>query len=401
MISRLNRFERAIDRWIARPERNAAGRLGLFRILYAGFMLMLALPPNAMPNIANAPADLWQPVPILIWMQSPPSTEFLLMLDVMLVVSLIFLLIGFRVRMMTLLVLISATLLASAKYSFSKIDHSDTFLNTYIPMIMLFAPWGATYSLDAYLRYRRGLSIPSVSDDSLRYSWPFPVVLWLLAIMFMVSGLLKAIPPGQWLVDPELLRKFMKESNKIENPDQFRYMLGMLPTLPLFMLQLMAVIFETFYPLAVINTHWRKFYVSSTVFFHVGTRITLGIWFMLMLPVYAFFFDIQTLYDRFFPKFILRPFGRVLSKVPSWGLITLAFAVVGMGVVIHFDHDVYLAVFAPIRARVLSDNLWYLAIILAVYGIATSLPHIIAPMFNRKPKQPHVSLPGVTEHPLH
>lgn len=36
---RLAGVGRAVDGWLTRPEPNAAGRLGLFRILYASFYL--------------------------------------------------------------------------------------------------------------------------------------------------------------------------------------------------------------------------------------------------------------------------------------------------------------------------------------------------------------------------
>ncbi|MBC7871580.1 MAG: HTTM domain-containing protein [Chitinophagaceae bacterium] len=375
MTSTAYRIERSVNRWLTTPESNAAGRLGLYRIIYALAALIYVLPPSQYRQIALIPDFLWRPVLATLWLKSPPSMTFLTAVECFYIGSLVLLLVGLCVRLMTLIVLISGTLFTAILYSFGKLDHSDTFMRVYLPVVMLFSPWGATYSLDAVLRQRRGQLPPAVSADSLRYSWPFLFLFWWLCIMFSVGGITKAIPPGQWIVDLNTLSKIMKEANLVLNPSILRHQFSELPIVPTLVLW-MGLAFELSYPLAVINKNWRRFYLSSTIFFHMGTFLTLGIRFTFMLPFYIIFFDLYGLYARFFPKrlWILpsRFFARWSSPMLVGGSMLLAVVTVMSHYVIALKPIFRLPIIA------LENYGWYLAIILAVYGPATSLPKMLA-----------------------
>ncbi len=379
-MAKVNRFERSVNHWLTTPEENAAGRLGLYRIIYAVSALMYGLVTLNYAEIATMPAYNWRPVAILAWMPAIPSADVLTMIYVTYIVSLVFLLFGLWTRWSTLVVLISGMTFAGIVYSFGKIDHSDTFMRVYIPTVMLFGPWGKLYSVDALLAQRRGAAPLDPRDGSLRFSWPILFLFWLLCTFFMMSGVIKAIPPGQWLLDPDLMRKFMLEYNTIEQPVYIRHVLANLPVVPTLLLW-MGLAFELFYPLAVINKSWRTFYVSSTVFFHMMTGITLGIAFDVTLFLYILFFDLWRVFDRLVTVQARQRISTASQRVPLWGWLGMIGAVSAVLLISHYN-----PVTGPLYQRFLamfSQNVWYIVVPIAAYGVLTSLPKIIRPIAAR------------------
>lgn len=374
-MSKLARkIETGVNRWLTTPEANAAGRLGLYRIIFALVALAHVLTPNGFLQIPTLAAYQWKPVFLLLWLKTPPPLETLVLIEAAYIFGLVLLAVGLRVRLTTLLVLIAGTFYSAITLSFGKIDHGGTFMYTYIPAVMLFAPWGATFSLDAVLRARRGIPAPSPREDSLRYSWPILFLLWLLCIMFMMSGVLKGLPPGQWILNPNLMGRFMLEYNITPTPSELRYFLAGLPLVPT-LLQACALIFETLYPLAAINKTWRRFYLSSTVFFHIGTQITMGIWFTPMLFTYLLFFDFYALYERWFPKRLFAAPAQIFARWASPALIGLTIA---LGAVVAGSH--YLQELKPLLSlplNVIYGLAWYVATPIAAYGLFTSAPKLV------------------------
>lgn len=376
------------DRWLLTPEVNAAGRLGIYRILFAIFTLIFVFPTNQYWQIQNLPQELWKPVLPLIWMDAPPSSAFLIVLDAVYIASVVLLGLGLRTRLMTLIVLLVGTLIACVIYSFSKIDHSDTFMRVYIPAVMLFAPWGASYSLDAVLRKRQGIQPPTPTESSLRYSWPILFLFWMLCIMFMAGGIVKAVPPGQWLTQPDLMRWFMLEYNTGQEPHYLRYVLAQSPTVAT-LLMYVGLAFETFFPLALINKDWRRFYISSTIFFHMGTGVSLGIAFVATMILYVLVFDLWGLYDRFFPKRLREGLDQRLERAPASLLIAGALSFTALIVILHFIQP---AIPEHLQAgTIFSIYVWWPAAALAAYGIMLSLPKMMVGFVEsvRPKRKPH------------
>lgn len=88
------------------------------------------------------------------------------------------------------------------------------------------------------------------------------------------------------------------------------------------------------------------------------------------------FFDLWALYDRFFPRRVLKPFGALFSRLPGWALVLLSLLVAGFFVFVHFNTPLFRAIFrVPFRLFYL--YVWHIAALIATYGIATSLPKIL------------------------
>ncbi|MBZ0291788.1 MAG: hypothetical protein K8L99_04400 [Anaerolineae bacterium] len=362
----LSRVNQTVERWLTAPERNASGRLGLYRILYALFYLTY-LPAMHATELASIPTSEWKPVLSMLWLNHPPSLTVMQVAQFGLVVGLGLLLIGWLVRPATFLVLLTGLLIVSTRFSFGKVDHANTFLMIYIPAIMLFYGWGKTYSVDALLRQRQGSSPVDVHDDSWRYGWPIKVVLWLLCILFGTGGLLKLL--NAWLVDFETIPKLMYGYNLQPDPNPLNPVIAVTPLLYL-PLHFMALGFETLFPLAAINRTWRTFFVSSAILFHLFNLLFLHINFVAMIITYAIFGDWQWIYDRLKQpgqRFGLWITQQRTSTVLGSGLVFVAFIVIvwhaaSTAINLYFWQDTpsYLAVY------------WWIAVPVALYGVITS-----------------------------
>jgi hypothetical protein len=368
----MTKIETRIDTWLTLPEANAAGRLGLYRIIFVMMYYLLATTTvSNFSNLSSTPANAWYPTPLLMWMSTPPSANILALIVIVNIMALVLLGIGWHVRLMTFIVLVTGILIGAFSASVGgKVDHSRTFREVYIPFMMLFSSWGDTFSLDAVLRHRRGETVTDPTDSSFQYSWVFKALLLLLAILFMMSGIVKGMPPGQWLTDTDLMRKVMLDHNR-DLQDYTRFVIASLPLVP-FILQMMALMFETFYPLVLINKTWRRFYLSSSVFFHIGTKISLNIWFWSMLFLYIFFFDIYNVYQRFFPHRLLYPFKKLAQTLPSWALVLLTWVTSGCAVYIRNDDALWRIIGGTVH-EVVFNEIWIVAGLLGAYGIVTAL----------------------------
>lgn len=310
----LNKLNIFIDEWIRAPEANAAGRLGLFRILYAVFYLG-TLSTRKHERLAFIPASEWDPVPLWAWLTVPPSSKVLLgALETVLVLGLICLLIGIRVRAVTWLVLIVGLLLDGLRYSFGKIDHDDTFLVAYIPFIMGFSAWGATYSIDSLIRRRCKQESVDASDSSSRYGWPIRAVLLLLAQLFTMAGCYKIV--GGWLGDFYFLRNLLYERNIGPRFTALHLFVSDTPVLSAG-LQVGTVLFECLFISALFSRRLRVFFTASAVLFHFLSFLLIHVNFHHMMITYAIFVDWQKLLQRLRPKCVKLSRGTVPASVPA------------------------------------------------------------------------------------
>ena len=162
-----------------KPDRRA---IGLFRILYG--IALLAFPVH-MQWTVDVPRAFFDPGPGLPGLVPiPPSATYVLILQVLHVVTAVWLVVGWRTRVATGAVVAVGLLEYSLVYSFGKIDHSILF--QLVPVVMVAAGWGASFSLDA----RRG-----------RRAEPsgLPLVSWsvIIAFAFATAALAKAAA-GWW-----------------------------------------------------------------------------------------------------------------------------------------------------------------------------------------------------------
>ncbi|MGI8995338.1 MAG: HTTM domain-containing protein [Pyrinomonadaceae bacterium] len=319
MVRRLaKRVESSIDDWLTAPEANAAGRLGLFRILFSVFYLWHLSPYHAASQ-SDLPAFRRSRILLIEYLPQPLPPIFFELLESILVAALVALMIGFCVRVATALVLVSGSVLEALNISFSG-EHATVFLAFYIPFFMLLSGrWGHTYSLDALLRRRgRGLEVEP-PDPGWSYFSPVRSVV-VLSALFFSSAIFKVIPGNTWLSHSSFM------PNLVHQKSVKAVILG-LPQNPLAVfisetpmvykaVCYQVVLFEGLFILSLFNRKLRQFFLALALFFHSVGALWFVVTFTPILIVYALFVDWQALRQKLWS-------GRIglLDPIPSGALI--------------------------------------------------------------------------------
>ncbi len=328
-----------VNQFILRSEGNAVGRLSLYRILYAAFYLWM-IARYDLPILSSIPTGELDPLITLFFLDAQPAPEFYMALQFILVFGLVMLLFGTYVRSSIIMIIASGTIIAMLRYSFGKIDHYDTFMVLYTPLVMLFySGWGNNYSFDAIIKQRKGIKLLSPNESSWQYSWPIMIITVLLTILFIGAGVLKLLPDSNsWLWHTDIIRKLTIDFNKGLSPN---------PLTPFIVdnawiygpLRFGAVIFEAGFFLALINNKWRSLFMATAVFFHLFNLILFGIPFVDMLIIYAIFVDWQKLYERFVPQMVKSGLKQFFYNIPTVGLIILSLSIASLIALLWLDFD--------------------------------------------------------------
>ncbi|NJL84457.1 MAG: hypothetical protein HC890_18775 [Chloroflexaceae bacterium] len=204
------RLETGCDRWLSAPAVNAAGRMGLYRILYSLFYLWL-ISYLRFSELGLIPPIRWNP-PLLFLGFSPPPGWIFTLAESLLPAALILLLFGYRTRLVTGAVLALGFGLAGMRASLLLKEHTLMLVTFYVPLFMLFSDWGSTYSLDEILRQQRGQWTPSPQNSASHYIWPARGLMAVLAILF-VSATVDKLLQGVWVSDPRFVGDLMLEKS--------------------------------------------------------------------------------------------------------------------------------------------------------------------------------------------
>ena len=292
---------RLVDAWFTAPEPNAAGRMGLFRLVYAVFYLW-HLSLFDVRAMSGMPQHLQRGPTLLAWLPHDPSPTMLQALDTVMVCALVLLALGLRVRLMTFVVLL-AGIVREAYPSAIDVENANVFLVFYIPLFMLIAGrWGETYAIDAMRRRAR----VEPGDSTWIYFLPARALLVILVVLFASSPLFKVAFGGTWLKQHDLFSMLMLQRN-VEAAA-----LG-LPTNPLapwiaahpsigWSLQLGVLIFEGLFFLALFGRRLRTFFLTVNLVFHAINALWVLVTFTPILAVYAMFVDWQALRSRLAPR---------------------------------------------------------------------------------------------------
>jgi hypothetical protein len=321
---------RLVSDWFTETESNAAGRMGLFRILYCFFYLW-HLSFHFAGRLSDFPANYWGPMVVADWLPKDLPPYFFQGVESVLVAALVLLLVGYRVRMMTGVILVSGSLLESLYVSLVG-DHSMVFLAFYVPFFMfLNNRWGHTYSVDAMLAERAGQARVDSSDSSWLYFLPARCLLVLLLVLFTSAGLLKIFAGGTWLSKPDLLATIMLEKNvkcavlgiPLNPFAAFIYEHAIVS----YVLQYLVIVLESSFVFALLSRRLCRIFLSYALVFHAINALWLIVTFTPILVVYLLFVDWKGLLDRV-PFRIRNPLVRVPT---SWLVGVVLFAAIALG----------------------------------------------------------------------
>jgi len=326
----MNRFYLIIEKWFSAPEQNAAGRMGLYRILFCIWYIWLLteIDFNAFamrPSVATDPVGM---ISLLNDLSLLNETGFsLYWVSLILIASLITLMFGLLTRVSTALVLICGALLFAWDSSFGKVIDKYVLLGSIIPFWMLFSRWGETYSMDAWIRRAVGLPVTKPDNASWLYIWPMRAVLVSISIFYFSAGYMKIT--GTWLHNPYVVMDKLM-GNLIESWvvggasrwDEILY--SMLVHAPFILIigQYISLAFECLFPVALINRDSRILMCSMAALFHTLTILLLGIGFAPMIIALAIIVDWQKIYERIWP------FQQARRAPSKTGLVLLTIVII-------------------------------------------------------------------------
>jgi hypothetical protein len=324
----------AFDRWLTAPESNAVGRLCLFRILFALNYLWI-IHGFSYTQMTQVPLDEWQPVALLGWLTALPDATFFHGLHVLLIGGLFLLLIGFRTRLATLLVLAAGLILDMFTHSFGKVGHGLALMVFYIPLFMLFADWGAAYSVDALLMRCR----VDVRDSSWRYGYPIKLMLILLSLLFFTAAVHKLM--GSWGNNPAVIINSMSVNNvrAVMAGEWAQPLVPFIAETPGMgdLLRFLGIAFQALFVFSLFNRRLRNVFIAGAILFHTFIFWFMRVGFDAQIIAYALFVDWQRLYD-----WLLAPlFRRVRLALPRPALVAGAVVIVAGGVLLWFGTSVF------------------------------------------------------------
>jgi hypothetical protein len=321
--TRLEHLDTRSTRWLTAPEPNAAGRMGLFRIIYALFYLwyLATNPVETMRGYRVLDFNSIKLVEVLPTF-SPVSLR---LIQAGLVAALVLLALGYHTRIATGAVLVLGVVLEAISASID-LEHSTVLLVAFIPLLMLVdGHWGDTYSVDALRARSRGDAVVSPRDPSGERFVGARAIFVVLALLFASAGISKLLPSSTWFSHPDLIASLILELN-VEN------VIEGLPANPTAgpiaetqvvhqSMRLGVVVLELSFLAALFSVTLRQLVIASALVFHSFNALLLGISFTPILIAYAPFVDWQGLLDRALPRRSPRPAPKHAAALAPIALI--------------------------------------------------------------------------------
>ncbi|WP_340104846.1 HTTM domain-containing protein [Rhodohalobacter sp. 8-1] len=268
------------DRWIFESYQPTIQGLALFRI-FASLLILFFLMPDAAyyTDLASFPDDFFTPPPgPMMFFDSFPPAWFFYSIHVLLALSWICVLIGFKTQKASIAAAIFMLILLGFIFSIGKVNHQ--MLIILLPLLMAFSSWGGAYSFDA------GLSGKKTKANG----WTLTLLALFIGFMMFTAGFPKIL--GGWLngdtfaTQGHLLNQyFIRGRTELLSG----YMVSMNIPLIWGILDWGTVFFETGFLIAVLRAGWTRLFVCFAVFFHFSTMLTLNIAFLVNFPAYAAF----------------------------------------------------------------------------------------------------------------
>lgn len=348
MLSNLGRrAHRAFERWAFESTYLSGAGLGLFRIFFAGGLLLLTTPGHdtflTFTSVTDLPASQFSPPfgPMMLF-TGFPADGIIGALEVVVAVGLAAVVVGYRTRPSSIVVAVTLLFLWGVKYSGGKIDHASVLLVIML-LMMSFTPWDRSFSLDALRgRFERGGGSSDVVEPS-TYQWVGAFLAFVLGLAYLAAGLPKLL--GGWLapsshavrnlIDIYAFRNdnpgFLAEPlTRIDNGlfwESFDYA---------------ATTWEVGFILAIFWLRSLRWALATAAIFHMMNALALGIVYYPAVWFYALFVDWDAVLATR-PLERLRAVGERIPTVVSEWYVAVPL-VVASGVALHAFGSPILAV---------------------------------------------------------
>lgn len=282
----------ALNRWLFDTFTASPEGVGLYRILYASFVLFVFTPGHAelldFSFVGTLPNAFFLPPPgPLMLLPGTPPVWLLDALHLLLTGSLVALLVGYRTRWASWAVF--GLLLTGYGFAFSvgKVNHVMLFV--LLPLVMSLTNWGAAYSMDAQAN-----RTPRIVQ-----TWPLALLALLVGFAMFTAGFSKFI--GGWL-DPTTQATqghFVKQFFARGRQDFLAPWLLQVDSVVFWeFLDWGTVLFEMGFLAAIVRRYTMRGFVAAAIGFHLGTLLMLNIAFVFNYIVYAAFINWTSLAMR-------------------------------------------------------------------------------------------------------
>lgn len=301
----LRNLNAAVDRWLLRPEPNAAGRMGLFRIVYCLFYLY-HLSDHFIANLSGLAYEHHLRTFLVEWIPLyAQPTWFLNLTEASLVGAIVLLMIGYHTWLATIAVLLLGCVYEGWLISIDR-EHAAVMLTAFIPFFMsLSGRWGDAYSLDALLAQHAGQPRIQPSNDSCQYFLPARATLVVLAALFLTSAIFKLTPGSTWPRMPDVMGIVLLDKN-ISVARQgwpVNPLAPIIATRPWLYVpfQYSVILFEASLALMLVD-RLRNVVLATALLFHALNALVLGVTFTAVMITYLLFVDLQYVRERLFPS---------------------------------------------------------------------------------------------------
>jgi len=273
--------------WIFNSYAPTSEGLALYRIFAALLFLFFLIPNFSYYEYLGAfPDDFYTPPPgPMMLFDSFPSVLFLQTMHVLLIVSWIAVLLGFKTRWSSIFAGLSMLILQGFIFSIGKVNHEILLAVT--PLLMAFSNWGASFSID------QKLGTTTYKTEG----WPLVLLALFIGFMMFTAGLPKIL--GGWL-DPatQATKGHLLNQHFVRGRQELlsSYAVNLDINFIWVLLDWATVIFEIGFLIAVFKAGWTRLFVSFAVLFHFSTMLILNIAFLPNFLAYAAFIKWDKVY---------------------------------------------------------------------------------------------------------
>ncbi|MCZ6675091.1 MAG: hypothetical protein O7C75_19330 [Verrucomicrobia bacterium] len=271
------------DRWLFESYSFDAKQWGLFRIIYALFMLVLFGLPQLV-YLDGLPDAFFKPPRMSIgqFASGFPDLLFLQILGLLIVVAYLCILFGYRTKTASIAGVLLAFFAKTFVYSLGQINHD--FMVWLVPLAGAFANWGAGYSIDAKNR--------SLEKSSQTQSWPIVLLVIIFCFAFALSGIHKIL--GGWTnLDLTAVQQMLARSAVVSQRDHF--------LAPFFLtfnnyyfwkaIDFLTLFFEIGIVVGIFLPRVFRIFLMAAVGFHAANLLMLNIDFSFNFAFYALFLN--------------------------------------------------------------------------------------------------------------
>ena len=282
---------RQFSRWIQEEYRLPTGALGVFRIIYALYVLVIiGVPPFRW--IGGKPDMFFNPptYSMVYLFDGFPGPLFFWGLDVVVILMFVFVLFGYKTPWASWLLALGLFTGFSWSYAYGKINH-DTLLIALVPLVMGFSGWGNRFSVDAH---------NGSSPGRERY-WPITLLALLFGFAMFSAGLPKLL--SGWLSPTtRAVQGYVIRQHYDYFADQMLtpFMLTFRNDFFWELMDYGAVFLEVGFLFAVARQTAFRFFIVIVMLFHLANCLIFNIEFSRNITLYLLFIDWRPIMQRFY-----------------------------------------------------------------------------------------------------